>query len=120
MNRNLSVLKSDLMGTRLTIDSCQCPVGVQRSFRQFKDKGPSVGTDVRVTGSDVDAVGHRLLTHLYFRGKHMGSVVVNVQQVDLERPRPTGSRITCKHRAKTVRNAILAGYQRIHQRIIRL
>lgn len=86
--------------TRLTVERTQRPVTthVPGLSNQFKGKGSSIGTDIRVACCDVDGIGPWLLAHFYFRWKHVGGIVINVQQVDLQGSCPTGSRVTCKQK----------------------
>lgn len=86
--------------TRLTVEVTQRPVTthVQGFSNQVKGKGSSIGTEIRVACCDVDGIGPWLFAHLYFRWKHVGGIVINVQQVDLQGSCPTGSRVTCKQK----------------------
>lgn len=60
-------------------------VGVRR---QLEDERPDVGVGVGVCSGDVDpGVGTRAVAHLSLTGDQHRRVVVDVDQVDLERPR---------------------------------
>lgn len=57
---------------------------------QLKSKRPRIGAHVAIKCSDVDGVRLRLLANLRLLGEHLGGVVVDIQQVDLE-----GAGATC-------------------------
>jgi len=61
--------------------------------RQLEDEGPHVGVGVGVGRRDVDpGVGAGQRAHLGLPGDQHRGVVVHVDQVDLEGPRPAGLR----------------------------
>lgn len=72
------------------------PADAGRKRRQLEDKRPDVGLGVGVRSRDVDSgVGPGSLADLRLLGYQHGSVVVDVNQVDLERPGPAGLGRTC-------------------------
>lgn len=76
---------------RFTVEPRNGPVASDAGGErwQLEDERPDVGVGVRICSGDVDpGVGTRAVAHLSLTGDQHRRVVVDVDQVDLERPRP--------------------------------
>lgn len=71
---------------RRTTDSSKCPVSahVGGSVGQVECVRPSVGVEIAVYRRNIDGVGLRALADFRFLRKDSGSVVVYIQQVNLQ------------------------------------
>lgn len=78
--------RSHRWALRLTADSRDGPVSpnVRGPVGQLEGEGPRVGVQVPVQGRDVDGIWLGLLADLRLLGEHLGGVVVDVPQVDLQ------------------------------------
>lgn len=87
----------------LTADSVDGPVppDVRGPVGQLEGKGPRVGVQVPVQRRDVDGVRLGLLAHLRLLREHLGSVVVDIQKVDLQSTCAARLRLTCDGRGET-------------------
>lgn len=82
----------------LTADSGDGPVPpyVRGPMNQIKGERPCIWVEVAINRCDVDGVWLWLLTHLRLLRENPGSVVIDIQQVDLDGAGPTCFRFPCK------------------------
>lgn len=90
-------VKQDECGLLLTTESCDGPVSpnIEGPMGQLKGKRSCVWVQVSVKRSDVDGVWLWPLTYLCLLGEYLGSIVIDIQQVDLESACATCWRFTC-------------------------
>lgn len=80
-----------------TIEPCDGPVLPHCRWHtwQLEDEGPHVGIDVGVGGRDVDDIQVWLLADLRLLWQQLRSIVIDVDQVDLQSARATGRGNSC-------------------------
>lgn len=81
-----------------TTETSERPVAadVSGSVGELESKRPGVGVQVSVHCCYVDGVRLGSLTHLDFLGKDAWCVIIDIQQVDLQRACSTRRRNTCR------------------------
>lgn len=100
-------------GPVLTADPGDGPVASDAGgkARQLEDEGPGIGVRIVIGGGDVDAVDvpAHPLTDLGLLGDEGRGVVVNVNQIDLQRARATGYRRACERREREKERKTISG-----------